>query len=53
MSNREVAPSWQERILLTDLSHHNQSGFFYRSVFVSKSIIGNVYNLANLATSLG
>ncbi|KAL0000312.1 hypothetical protein SO802_019914 [Lithocarpus litseifolius] len=52
VTNREVAPSWQERILLTDLLHLNQSSLLYRSVFVCKPIIGNVYSLANLATSM-
>ena len=42
VTNKEAAPSWQERILMADLSHLNQSGLNYHSVFVPKIITCNI-----------
>ena len=50
VTNKERAPSWQERTLMVDWTQLNQNGLSYHSVFAPKIVLCDVSNLANLAT---
>lgn len=52
VTNLERAPHWQEQTMVTNLQSLQQSGPFYRLIFVPNFVLGHVCYLANQATKM-